>query len=423
MLDHEPGSGLELLPPPDGGDVFFDMEGDPMYAPERGLEYLFGVYLPAEDEYRGIWARNDTEEKRAFEELIDLLVARRARYPQMHVYHYAPYETTALRRLMGRYATREAELDDLLRNQVFVDLYAVTRQALRISQPSYSIKKLEAFYGMRRNAAVTRGDDSIVQFEAWLASRDDEILRQIGVYNEEDCRSTYLLREWLIELRRRAGACSSRAASSIWRSAEPSAEGSGDRLVAASVQRRRLFGCALDEPRRWRELRELARRRAREGAGCWVTSWSITGAKRSPASGNSTTALRIATASRNSITKPSEGCACATRSRRASSNRTIVTSCSPTSFPTSSTIWGPPSRSAPEAKIEAGDLVSIDDDRNVLEIKLSGKLVPRRSCAPSFRGNRSATNDLQREALRRVAEAYAGELARNRISGRQPTIS
>jgi uncharacterized protein len=67
------------------------------------------------------------------------------RFPDLHVYHYAPYEPTALKRLMGLHATREDEIDHLLRNEVLVDLYAVVRQALRISQPSYSIKKVEVF--------------------------------------------------------------------------------------------------------------------------------------------------------------------------------------------------------------------------------------------------------------------------------------
>ena len=46
----------------------------------------------------------------------------------MHVYHYAPYETTAMKRLAGRYATRESQVDQLLRGSVFVDLYRVVRQ-------------------------------------------------------------------------------------------------------------------------------------------------------------------------------------------------------------------------------------------------------------------------------------------------------
>ena len=201
LLEHDPGAGFELLPLPDEGDVFFDIEGDPLYSPERGLEYLFGVYLPESNEYRAFWARSDRDERAAFEALMDFLVERRRRYPAMHVYHYAPYETTALRRLMGFYASREPDLDDLLRNEVFVDLYAVVRQSLRISQPSYSIKKLEAFYGMTRSTDVQRGDDSIVMFESWLVSGDETILQDIERYNDDDCRSTYRLRQWLLERR------------------------------------------------------------------------------------------------------------------------------------------------------------------------------------------------------------------------------
>jgi predicted RecB family nuclease len=118
LLEHDEERGLSLLPPPAEGDVYFDMEGDPLYTPERGLEYLFGVHLGPGDEYRAFWARDLGAERAAFEEFIDFIVERRERYPDLHVYHYAPYETTALRRLMGVYGTREAELDTLLRGQV-----------------------------------------------------------------------------------------------------------------------------------------------------------------------------------------------------------------------------------------------------------------------------------------------------------------
>jgi hypothetical protein len=64
-------------------------------------------------------------------------------YPDLHVYHFAPYEPAALKRLMGRYATRENEVDNLLRAEIFVDLFAVVRHSTRASVESYSIKKLE----------------------------------------------------------------------------------------------------------------------------------------------------------------------------------------------------------------------------------------------------------------------------------------
>lgn len=193
--------GFGLLPQPDTGDVFFDMEGDPLYAPEHGLEYLFGAYLPLEDSYVAYWAKDPNRERHAFEAFVDFIAQRSMEHPHMHVYHYASYETTALKRLSGRYASREESLDALLGAQIFVDLYAVVRQGLRISQPSYSIKKLEPFYGFTRTTKTLRGDDSILMFESWLIGGNDAILEDIEHYNHDDCLSTLRLRDWLIERR------------------------------------------------------------------------------------------------------------------------------------------------------------------------------------------------------------------------------
>jgi predicted RecB family nuclease len=205
LLSHLPPMGFGLLPAPSEGDVFFDMEGDPWYAPGRGLEYLFGCWMPDDDPpYRAFWALDRNEEKRGFEELVDFIVERRQRYPAMHVYHYASYEKSRLRTLAQVHCTREDAIDELLRSEVLVDLYAVVRQALAISEESYSLKRLERFYPLERATAVKKGDDSIVMFERWLLDRDEEILRDIEAYNRDDCRSTYLLRQWLLERREEA---------------------------------------------------------------------------------------------------------------------------------------------------------------------------------------------------------------------------
>ncbi len=208
LIEHEPFNGFGLMPKPQAGDVFFDMEGDPLYEPARGLEYLFGCWLPDDEpRYKAFWALTRTEEKRAFEQFIDFIVDRRLRYPQMHVYHYADYEKSALRRLAQAHCTRETEVDELLRAEVLVDLYAVVRQSVVISESSYSIKRLEKFYAFKRLTEVKKGDDSIVMFEQWLVDRTRvEILHDIERYNEDDCRSTLLLRDWLLERREEAQA-------------------------------------------------------------------------------------------------------------------------------------------------------------------------------------------------------------------------
>ena len=209
LLAPEEGRGLGLLPPPDDGDVFFDMEGYPYFEPAGGLEYLFGwVEVDSgQPRFQALHAATRDQERLAFEQLLDALTARIARFPGLHVYHYAHYEPTALKRLAMQHGTREAELDALLRRETFVDLYQVVRQSLRISHRSYSIKAVRQFFMPDAGTgAVSGGGESIVAFERWLDTGDAAILAGITLYNEEDCVSTWRLRQWLLDRRAEAAA-------------------------------------------------------------------------------------------------------------------------------------------------------------------------------------------------------------------------
>lgn len=207
MLPVEPGLGLTRLPPPSAGDVFFDLEGDP-FVGEGGLEYLFGYACEEAGEvrYASQWVESRTAEKVAFEAFVDFLIARLEAWPDLHVYHFAPYEPGALKRLMGRYATREEEVDRLLRSQVFVDLYGVVRQALRASVESYSIKRLEPLYGFERGVALPLANHALAKVQACLELEDTTTISEedrdvVTAYNRDDCVSTLRLRDWLEERR------------------------------------------------------------------------------------------------------------------------------------------------------------------------------------------------------------------------------
>ncbi|MBF0185776.1 MAG: TM0106 family RecB-like putative nuclease [Magnetococcales bacterium] len=200
-LSSTPGKGFARMPQPAEGDLFFDMEGDPLFP--DGLEYLFGFYFVENGEpiFRPFWAHDHEEEKRTFQKVMDFITGHLRKHPSAHVYHYNHYEETALKRLASRYGTREAEMDDLLRGRKLVDLYKVVREAIRVSEPSYSIKNLETFYMKKREAEVATAGDSIVVYETWRKTHDNGLLQQISDYNEDDCRSTLLLRNWLVGLR------------------------------------------------------------------------------------------------------------------------------------------------------------------------------------------------------------------------------
>jgi uncharacterized protein len=198
----EEALGLCLLPPPSAGDVFFDMEGDP-FAADDGLEYLFGLTTVdnGKPEFLPIWAHDKAAEKRAFEAFVDLVVDRQRAWPDLHIYHYGSYEPSTLKRLMSAHGTREREIDALLRGGVFVDLYTVVRQGVRVSQESYGLKALEPLYMAKRAGDITSADSSIVAYEEWLHGADPGVLDAIAAYNRLDCESTWRLREWLEERR------------------------------------------------------------------------------------------------------------------------------------------------------------------------------------------------------------------------------
>ncbi len=202
----ENNRGFLSLPEPNEGDIFFDIEGNPRAG--KGLEYLFGFVTThkSEADYQSCWAINGKEEKKCFEQFIDLVLARWKQFPAMHIYHFAPYEPSALKRLSLRHATREFELDDLLRAELFVDLYGITKQAIRASVESYSIKQLEQFYAFERQedlkeaSVALRAVERLIELDM-TSEISDAQRNTVERYNKDDCLSTLELRNWAEHLR------------------------------------------------------------------------------------------------------------------------------------------------------------------------------------------------------------------------------
>jgi predicted RecB family nuclease len=203
--------GFAALPLPSPGDVFLDFEAVP-YAFDTGLEYLIGMaFVPeppsTEPRYEPIWSFEPNAEKKAFEQFIATVMNRWKRYPDLHIYHYAPYEQSAVKRLAGRHGTCTEEVDRLLRAGIFVDLYRIVRQALRASVESYSIKQVETLYAFNRSIPPRDSVAALQTFEVVLTlgsgeEATKEVLETIEAYNRDDCFSALRLRDWLEDQRR-----------------------------------------------------------------------------------------------------------------------------------------------------------------------------------------------------------------------------
>ncbi|WP_341883878.1 TM0106 family RecB-like putative nuclease [Synechococcus sp. UW140] len=201
--NEQQAKGLAMLPAPDEGDIWFDMEGFPNPINGEKLEYLFGACYRDEKskvQFLPWWAHNTPEEKQAFDQFVLWVQLRREHHPNLHIYHYASYEKTALSNLASRHQIHQLLIDQWLREELLVDLYPIVRNGLLVGSPSYSIKKVERLYGDARTEEVENAADSVVQYAEWRKSGHSQLLQDLQDYNEKDCEVTEGLHRFLLNL-------------------------------------------------------------------------------------------------------------------------------------------------------------------------------------------------------------------------------
>jgi uncharacterized protein len=205
--------GFNRLPEPSPGDIYLDIEGDAFY-PGGSFEYLIGIayYEEGSLKYRKLWARNRSEEKQAFKELMEFILDRLKKYPDLSIYHYGAYEPATVKRLANGYAIADQALDDLLRKEKFVDLHKVIKEALIASVEQYSLKDLERFTGFVRKADLREAAKARKLVESALQLKEFEklpagIIDLVTVYNEDDCLATEALHRWLEQERQKLIDC------------------------------------------------------------------------------------------------------------------------------------------------------------------------------------------------------------------------
>ena len=142
------------------------------------------------------------EEKNMFSEFMSFILKRWKIFPEMHIYHYAPYEPTAIKKLASRSAIFEQEVDQLLRSDRFIDLFSVIKETLIASVESYSLKEIEKFTDYSRKADLRLASDARRRMSIALdfddfSSFSDSDFELIEAYNKDDCLATLALHKWI----------------------------------------------------------------------------------------------------------------------------------------------------------------------------------------------------------------------------------
>ncbi|MGA1622482.1 MAG: TM0106 family RecB-like putative nuclease [Synechocystis sp.] len=172
-------------------ELYFDIEAEP----ERNLDYLLGVIVVdrqrGTEQFHGFLAQTPEQEAEIWQAFIALV----QQYPHAPIYHFSEYERETIKRLAKLYNTPQGLREQLLSQ--CVDLHHHVVQHVICPVESYSLKSLANWLGFQWRDAMASGDQSVCWYDNWLTSGDRQFLDLILRYNEDDCRATLILKDWL----------------------------------------------------------------------------------------------------------------------------------------------------------------------------------------------------------------------------------
>lgn len=186
----EPIRYVDLLPKA-SVELFFDIEAQP----DLNLDYLLGILVidrsTNTETFYPFLAEHPDDEGFIWQQFLELVWL----YPDAPIFHFSDYEVETVKRLAKLYKTPFTHLQPLLSR--FVDVHQQVMSTVTLPVESYSLKHLARWLGFEwRDAAVT-GSQCVCLYEQWLTTGDRSVLEIIQRYNEDDCRATYHLKNWL----------------------------------------------------------------------------------------------------------------------------------------------------------------------------------------------------------------------------------
>lgn len=191
-------------------ELYFDIEAQP----EMNLSFLYGVLLvdrtqttpgnkPLET-FHYFLAENPEDQPAIWEQFLEFVW----QYPTAPIFHFCSYEAQEIKTLAKRYRTPASRWKPLIHR--LIDLHDRVTKNVVMPVESYSLKAIARSLGFAWRDRSASGLQCIVWYDQWLKSNtqmpgDDagknpanEYLDSILIYNEDDCRATYIVKDWLV---------------------------------------------------------------------------------------------------------------------------------------------------------------------------------------------------------------------------------
>ncbi|MCJ8282819.1 MAG: TM0106 family RecB-like putative nuclease [Rivularia sp. ALOHA_DT_140] len=174
-------------------ELYFDIEAQP----DLNLNYLLGVLVlnreKNTEQFYSFLAEKPSDEKLIWQQFLELVW----RYPDAPIYHFCVYEFDTVQRLAKFYRTPSKKVLPVLDR--FVDIYEQLTQTLVLPLESYALKSIARWLGFEWRDKEATGAKCIYLYDKWLKNGDRTLLEIIKRYNEDDCRATHSVKDWLVK--------------------------------------------------------------------------------------------------------------------------------------------------------------------------------------------------------------------------------
>lgn len=172
-------------------ELYFDIEAQP----DLNLDYMLGVLVVDRqtntETFHSLLAEKPEDEALIWQQFLDLV----CQYPQAPIYHFFSYEVDTVKRLAKLYQTPKEVILPILER--FVDVYEHITQTVALPVESYALKAIARWLGFEWRDPGANGSQCIFWYDQWLETGDRRFLDSIQLYNEDDCRATRHVKDWL----------------------------------------------------------------------------------------------------------------------------------------------------------------------------------------------------------------------------------
>lgn len=182
--------------------AMLDLEGLPPYLDELDKIYLWGIkvfgekpsdFMPAVSEF------GPEGDRQGWEQFLNNAKRVLSSSGDIPFVHWTHYEKGHIKKYIERYGDPEGTAAGVLAN--LLDLHPITKNAVALPIPSYSLKAVEKHIGFKRSLDEYGGTWSMAKYIEASETNDEtlrsQVMDKILAYNQEDLEATWAVMEWL----------------------------------------------------------------------------------------------------------------------------------------------------------------------------------------------------------------------------------